>query len=172
MTLRTKRLSVGEWLLGGSSVLLLIDLFGVTWFAYQPRFHTLAAMLGQSSSASGWSTFAVIGPLALIVCIAGIAVFTLTLACSSPALPVVSVTLLLPVSFVLAVLVAIRVLLDVPSVHLVQAGGANVIEARAGAYLGLALSIAIFLGSYLTMRRDDATPADSPSAIETVRIGR
>jgi hypothetical protein len=163
-------LTLSEWLLGAGSVLLLIDLFGVSWFAYQARFRALAVMLGQSSSANGWNTFTVVGPLTVIVCVAGLAAALLTAACRSPALPVVIVTLLLPVSVVLAVLIAIRVLLDGPSVHLAQAGGANVIEARPGAYIGLALSVVVFAGFYLSLRRDSVDEADSPALIETLSV--
>ena len=75
----------------------------------------------------------------------------------------------MPVSFVLVVVVAIRVLLDRPTVHLVQAGGANVIEARPGAYIGLVLSVVVFAGLYLSLRRDGVASDDSPAAIETLR---
>lgn len=170
MSLKTTRLSPAEWLLGIGSVLLLVDLFGLSWFAYRPRFHALAAMVGQSSSANGWNTFTVLGPLTLVVCVAGIAILWLSAARPSPALPVVIATLLLPVSFIQAVLVAIRVLLDAPSVHLVQAGGANVIEARPGAYIGLALSVLVFVGVYLSLRRDGVASEDSTPVIETLRI--
>ncbi len=74
---------------------------------------------------------------------AGIAVCWLAATRRSPALPVVVATLLVPVSLVLVVVVAIRVLLDPPSVHLLQAGGANVLEARPGAYVGLVLSVVV-----------------------------
>jgi hypothetical protein len=168
MSLRTTRLTLAEWLLGAGSVLLLVDLFGISWFAYEPRFHALATMLGQSTSANGWNTFTVLGPLTVIVCLAGVAASWLTAARHSPALPVVIVTLLLPVSFALAVLIAIRVLLDGPSVHLAQAGGANVIEARPGAYIGLALSVVVFAGTYLSLRRDSVDDEDSPALIETL----
>ena len=170
MSLRMTRLSAGEWLLGVSSVFLLVDLFGVSWFAYGSRFHAVAAMLGQSSSANGWNTFNVLGPLTLVVCMAGIATVLLAVARSSPALPVVINTLLLPVSFVLAVLVAVRVLIDAPSVRLIQAGGANVISAQPGAYVGLALTLALFAGAYLSMRRDAVAAEDSPIDIEHVSV--
>jgi Co/Zn/Cd efflux system component len=166
MSLRTSRLTLAEWVLGIGSLLLLADLFGASWFAYSSRFRALATMLGQRSSANGWQTFTVLGPMTLVVCLAGIAILWLTAARRSPALPVVITTLLLPVSFVQVVLIAIRVLLDGPSVHLVQAGGANVIEARPGAYIGLALSLLVFAGVYLSLRRDGVAAADSPSAIE------
>lgn len=170
MTLRTTRLTVGEWLLGGGSVLLLIDLFGVSWFSYSSRSHALAVMLGQSSSANGWNTFTVVGPLTLVVCLAGIAAAWLTAARPSPAVPVVIITLLLPVAFVQMLWVAIRVLLDGPSVHLIP-GGPNVVSAQGGAYLGLALSVVVFAGVYLSLRRDGVAVGDSPARIETLAVG-
>jgi hypothetical protein len=170
VSIRTNRLAAGEWLLGVASVLLLVDLFAVVWFEYRPQFHATAAMLGQRVSANGWDSFTVIGPLALVVCAGGVAVWVLTATRLSPALPVVITTLLAPLSFVLAVLVAIRVLADRPSVHLAQAGGANVIEARAGAYIGLALSVSVFVGIYMAMRREGVAGDDSPSTIETLSI--
>lgn len=169
MHLRATRLSGAEWLLGVSSVLLLIDLFGVRWFAYGSRSHALAAMLGQSSSANGWDTFTVLGPLALVVCVTGIAVPLLTGGRRSPAVPVVINELLLPVSFALAILVGVRVLVDAPSVHLIP-GGANVVGARPGAYVGLALSVAVFAGAYLSLRRDGVAADDSPSNIEHLSV--
>jgi hypothetical protein len=170
MSFKSTRLGLGERLLGVGCVLLLVDLFAVPWFAYKPQYHATAVMLGQSVSANGWQTFEVIGPLALLVCLVGLMIWLLTATRRSPAMPVVLTTLLLPVSFVLAVLVAIRVLLDRPTVHLAQAGGANVIEPRAGAYVGLALTLVIFAGLYLSLRRDGVPYDDAPATIETLRV--
>ena len=170
MRLRATRVNGGEWLLVVSSVLLLIDLFGLSWFGYPARFHAVAAMLGQSSSADGWNSFTVLGPFGLLLCLAGLSIAGFAATRLSPALPVVTTTLLLPVSFVFAVLVAFRVLLDPPSVHLVQAGSGNVIETRAGAYVGLVLSIAIFVGTYLAMRRDSVSRVDSPPSVERIEL--
>lgn len=170
MTVRATRLGPAEWLLGVASVALLVDLFAVTWFEYRPQFHGLAAMLGQRSSTDGWQTFEVIGPLAVLVCLLGILICLLTATRRSPALPVVMSTLVAPVSLVLAVLVAVRVLLDRPSVHLARAANMNVIEPRPGAYIGLALSVAVFAGLYLSLRRDSVATEDSPTLIEALRI--
>lgn len=170
MNIRTARLTHAEWMLGTCSLLLLIDLFAVSWFSYGSRYHAFAAMLGQSDSANGWNTFTVLGPLTLIVCLAGSAIMWLSASRPSPALPVVITTLLLPVSFVQAVLVTIRVLLDRPSVRLVQAGGANVIGARPGAYIGLALSVLVFAGVYLSLRREGVAAEDSPAGIESLSV--
>ena len=92
-------------------MLLLVDLFALTWFAYKAPFHVTAVMLGQQTSANGWHTFEVIGPFTLLVCLVGIAICVLAASRRSPAVPVVLTTLLLPLSFVLVILIAIRVLL-------------------------------------------------------------
>jgi hypothetical protein len=170
MTVRLTRLGLSDWLLGIASLLLLVDLFGGTWFEYRPAYRAVATMLGQSTSANGWQAFQVIGPLTLVVCVVGVAICFLTVMRRSPALPVVMTTLVAPVSLVVAILVTIRVLLDPPSVHLAQAGGANVIETGAGAYIGLALSVALFAGLYLSLRRDGVAPEDAPASIETLRV--
>jgi hypothetical protein len=170
MAFKSVRLTVGEWLLGLGSLLLLIDLFGFTWFAYRPQFHALAVMLSQSPSANGWNTFTILGPLTLVVCVAGIAAALLTACRPSPAWPVVITTLLLPVSFVQVLLMAIRVLLDAPTVHLAQAGGANVVQAHAGAYAGLVLSVVVFAGVYVSLRREGVAADDSPARVELFPI--
>lgn len=170
MTFKSTRLGLGERVLGVGCVLLLVDLFAVPWFAYKAQYRAVAVMLGQSVSANGWQTFEVIGPFALFVCLVGLAIWLLTATRRSPAVPVVLTTLLLPVSFALAVLVAVRVLLDRPTVHLAQAGGANVIEPRPGAYIGLALTLVIFAGLYLSLRREGAAYEDPSATIETLRV--
>ena len=167
---KATRLAAGEWILGIGSVALLVDLFGLAWFAYKPRYHVTALMLGQRVSANGWQTFEVVGPLTLLVCVAGIAICWLAATRRSPALPVVVATLLVPVSLALAVLLAVRVLLDQPSVHLLQAGGANVLEAKPGAYVGLVLSVMVAAGAYLSLRREGVPPEDSPAMFETLRV--
>lgn len=171
MSPRAARLEFGEWVLGVSSVLLVIDMFGVTWFAYTGRYRAIATLLGQRVSATGWETFDVIGPLALVVCVTAIAAVWFTATRQSPALPTVIVTLLAPLSFVLALLVAIRVLIDRPTVHLAQAGGANVIAVRPGAVAGVVLSIGVFAGCVLVMRRDRTASTDTPAFIPTLRVG-
>jgi len=167
---KATRLGVGEGILGIGSVALLVDLFGLSWFAYRPRFHATALMLGQRVSANGWQTFEVVGPLTLVVCVAGIAVCLLAATRRSPALPVVVTTLLVPVSLALVIVVAIRVLIDQPSVHLLQAGSANVLEARPGAYAGLVLSVVVAAGAYLSLRREGVAREDSPAMFETLRV--
>ncbi len=44
------------------------------------------------------------------------------------------------------------------------------IETGAGAYIGLGLSVAVFAGLYLSLRRDAVAPEDAPASIETLRV--
>lgn len=172
VSFKPERLRVPEWLIAIGAIALLVDLFAVSWFAYKPPFHAMAVMLGQQVSANGWQSFDVIGPLALLVGVVGIAIGWLQASRRSPALPVVVTTLLLPFSLGLVVALLIRVLLDPPGVHLVQADGANAIEARPGAYIGLLLSVVIFAGTYASLRSDGVPEADAPAEIETVGVGK
>jgi hypothetical protein len=171
VSLRPERLRVPEWLIAIGAIALLVDLFAVSWFAYKPPFHAIAVMLGQQVSANGWQSFDVIGPLALVVGVAGVAIGCLQAARRSPAVPVVLTTMLLPFSLALVVALLIRVLLDPPSVHLAPAGGANVIEARPGAYVGLLLSAVILGATYASLRRDGIAEADGPAEIVTISVG-
>ncbi len=170
MSFNIRRTTVGDRLAAIASVLLVIDLFARPWFAYKPQFHTTAAMLGQRVSANGWQSFEAVGPLTLVVCAVAIAIPCLGATRRSPALPVVLTTLLLPVSLALVILLAIRTLLDTPSVHLLQAGGANALHTEAGAYVALGLSVAILVGLHAAVRHEGTAETDSPTPVETVPL--
>ena len=57
-----------------------------------------------------------------------------------------------------------RVLINVP-------GSDSVVDARVGAYLGLAVALAILYGGYTSLRREGISPEDAPAEIETIRSG-
>ena len=165
-----RRLGRGEWMLAAGSLLLLGDLFGLRWFRFRPGSVGAAVARGHDVSASGWQSFTLIGPLTVVVCLGGIAVFLLTATRRSPALPVVLTTLLAPVSLALVLLMAVRVLLAHPRLGQVRAGGAGLAAPQPGAYIGLALAVAVFTGAYLALRRDGIAAQDAPATIETVGL--
>lgn len=170
MSFNIWRTTVGDRLAAIASVLLVIDLFARPWFAYRSQFRTVATMLGQRVSANGWQSFEAVGPLTLVVCAVAIAIFCLGVTRRSPALPVVLTTLLLPVSLALVILLAIRTLLDTPSVHLLQAGGANALHTESGAYVALGLSVAILVGLYASVKHEGTSETDPPTPVETVPL--
>ncbi len=169
--IRLTRLGVGEWILGFGSVLLLADLFGLSWFRARAGLHATALITGGYVRADGWQSLGATGPLALIVCLAGIAVWWLAATRRSPAMPVAITILLTPVALILAALTAIRVFLAQPTVRLLRAAGASgAVQLRPGAYLGVALSLAVFAGAYLALRRDNVAPEDAPAEVELVPL--
>ncbi len=169
MTFKPTRLAMADWVIGISAIALMIDLFAVPWFAYRPEYQAIAIVLARRVNANGWQAFTFVGPFTLLVAVAGIAVFWLQGTRRSPALPVVVTTLLAPVSLALVVLLAVRVLLDQPSVPL--AGGGSAIEARPGAYFAVILSSAIFVGVYLSLRREGVAAEDAPTEMEVLAVG-
>ena len=170
-SIRLTRLGAGEWILGIGSVLLLADLFSLSWFRARSGFHATALIAGGRVRADGWQSLGATGPLALVVCLAGIAVCWFTATRRSPALPVAITTLMVPVALIVAALTAIRVFLAQPTVRLLRAGAAaGAAGLRPGAYLGVALSLAVFAGAYLALRRDNVAPEDAPAEVELVPL--
>jgi hypothetical protein len=164
VNLRLSRLRAGEWLTAAAAILMLIDLFAPAWFAARAGQQSAATASAGHVSLNGWQTSLPAGVLALIVCGGGIAIWLTTATRRSPALPVVLNTLLLPFSLALVALVAIRVLVLRPSLH------AAVVSTRSGAWAGLALSVALYLGLYVALRREGVAVADAPASIETVTV--
>ncbi len=169
MTFRSTRLTAADWTIGVAAIALLIDLLAVPWFAYKAEYQGIAVVLARRVSINGWQAFTFAGPLTLLVSAVGIVAFWLQGTRRSPALPVVVTTLLAPVSLALVVILAVRVLLDQPSVPLT--GGGNALEARPGAYFALVLGTALFVGLFMSLRRDGVADEDAPPAIELLRVG-
>ena len=171
MNLRLSRLRAGEWLTATASLLMLADVFAPPWFDAHASQGTSATAIARHVSLNGWQTSLPAGVLALIVCSGGIAIWLTTATRRSPALPVVMNTLLLPFSVALLVLVAIRVLLLHPGFAGVAAGGAVAASTRPGAWAGLVLSVALYAGLYIALRREGVAAADTPAVVETVTVG-
>jgi hypothetical protein len=168
VTFRATRLGTADWVIGVGAVALLIDLFAVPWFAYRPEYQAIAIVLARRVNANGWQAFDFAGPFTLVVAVAGIVVFWLQGTRRSPALPVVATTLLAPLSLALVVVLGVRVLIDQPSVPL--SGGGSALEARPGGYFAVALSVAIFVGLYLSLRREGIADEDAPTQVEVLSV--
>ncbi len=170
MSLSLSRPRAGEWLALLGSVGLTVTLFAAHWYAAPARFRASLLALGEPVSASGWQTFGWLGPLCLLVGLLGIAAFLLAAGCASPAMPVISVTLLMPLALVLVLALAVRELVARPALQL-PAGAGGPLQTLGGAYLGLGCALLIALGAWLCLRRDAVAPGDAPVLIETFRIG-
>jgi len=151
------RVRAPEWVIGVTSAALLVVLFATPWYEIVRR-----RGAGHGIAANGWQSLSILGPCMLLVGVLGAAVLWLQATRRAPALPasvtVFELLLSLPVSIGLVV----RVLIAHPQ---------GTVEVRYGAYLGLALTLAVLAGCYRSLRRDGITAHDAPAQIEVVRLG-
>jgi len=129
-----RRLRPGELLALAGGVALIVSLFS-TWY-------TLSAGV-LTSRASGWQAFAVIDVLLALVAAGGIALAVVQAVETRPALPVAASVLLVPVGFLGVLLVLFRLIF--------QPGPNELVNLGAGAWLGLAATLAISAGAWLSI---------------------
>lgn len=104
-----RRLRHGEWIAGVSGVVLLVSLF-LDWYSLNLR----DGVLVGDRSANAWEAFTVIDVILAAAALFGIALAVGAATQRSPAVPQTIGALTVPVAFVAAVLVVIR-LIDLPS---------------------------------------------------------
>jgi hypothetical protein len=128
-----KRLRVGEWLAAAGGIALIVSLF-TTW--YSP----LRPLL-TDEPLSGFEAFTVIDVLLALFALLGIALAVLQATQDSPTLPVAAGVLTASLGIVAVLLVVFR-LIDAPR---------DMYELDLGAWLGLAATLAITAGGWLSM---------------------
>ena len=167
MSVRPSRLRISDWLLGASSLALIVVLFGLDWYQVKPQFRSSLLVLGERVTANGWQVYTWIGPLCVIVAALGILYAVLQATRRAPALPVLTVIVLTPFSWLLSVALVVRVLLARPSLVL-PGGQHSALQVCDGAYAGLGLALIITVCGWLSLRREGIDPHDSPLLIETL----
>jgi hypothetical protein len=156
------RLRRGEIVAGISGVVLLLSLFVTDWYGTKGPISPTAALLGATTSFNGWHSLSNVRWLVLATALVAIALAYFQATRRSPAIPV-CLSVILSVLGLLAVLFLIyRVLINVP-------GPDSVINRKAGAYLGLLSSIAVFYGGFASMRQEGIASRDGPGEIPVVR---
>jgi hypothetical protein len=116
--------------------------------------------------ANGWQSLDVLGPFTLVVSVLGVLVWWLAATRRAPALPASLAVIELGLSLVLLVWLLVRVFLDVPGIG--PAGAA--VGPQAGAYIALALALALMAGAYRSLRREGVADADAVMFVETLRV--
>ena len=169
MRLRRTRLAIGDYLIGGGGLVLLVSLFALPWYQAPPRIRGALLLTGQGLTHTGFQTFIWIGLLGVLVGLLALASSWLQLTRDSPALAIVTTIVLAPVALLLAIALVVRVFISVPSVRL-PAGSGRGLQTCAGAYVGLAAALVIVVGVWLSLRRDGVAPGDSPAQIETLAL--
>jgi hypothetical protein len=161
--LRLARVRGGEWIMGLAGLGLVVVLFALPWYGFDGVYSSTAATLGIRTQYTGLQSLHVLGPLALLVGVGGLSAWLLQGTRGAPAAPVCATALTIALAIPVLIGLAVRVLIAYPE-H------STYIEAKSGAYCGLALVAAIVVGAYVSLRRDGIHPADAPQRIETLRI--
>jgi hypothetical protein len=157
-----RRLRVGEWITGGSGLLLLVALF-LPWYELGA-----GAVIGPPDAldahASAWDAFTVLDVLLALGALAAIAVFVVTAVQATPAVPLALQSLLALLATLLLVLLIFR-LADPPDVSFLESTGAegarsdvDDIDRAAGGWLGLVAMLGVLAGALIAMRDERRSP--------------
>jgi hypothetical protein len=161
MSLDPSRLRHGEWIAAASAVLLLVFMVFVPWYgvSHAPP----AAAVGRSSSYTGWSALAHLRWLILVTIVAALALAFLQASRRAPAWPATMSVIVTVLALITALAVLYRVVISVP-------GADDLLEQKAGSFLGLACALGILYGACASMRQEGIAERDAPQEIETVSL--
>jgi hypothetical protein len=165
---RLDRLRLGEWIIGGASLALMIDVL-LPWYSLASTFHA-AVQFGQATHATATQAHNLLGPFTILCAIVGLVCWALQATRRGPALPQTFTVITSVLSFILCIALVFGVVID-PPVHLLL-GDPEVHTTRTDlpAVLGVFLAVLLFAGTWLSLRTDGSAAADAPQRIETLRI--
>jgi len=138
-----RRVRPGEIVAGVAGLALLIVLF-LDWYTVP----------GLAEGLSAWGAFSVVDVLLAIVALLGIALLVSQVVGRGPSLPVALEVITTTLALAAALLVLYRILN--------QPGPNDAIGVAAGAWLGAASCLALFLGGWLALSDERPRPADPP----------
>jgi hypothetical protein len=143
-----RRLRHGEWIAGISGLLLLVALF-LDWYS-----------AGNGAvSANAWESFSVTDILLAIVGLAGIALAAAVGSQRSPSMGQATGALTVPLAFVAAIVVAIKVL-SLPD----GADGREI-----GLYIGVAATLGVLVGAWRSIG-DQSFPKGASARVEVTPL--
>ena len=151
MSFQAQRLRRGEILVAVAAVVLVIDLFAVSWYSAGPV------------SASGWTALSVVRWLVLVTVIAGLALAWAQATRPAPALPsslsVIAVTL----GLITTIALLWRVVIDTPGSRTSTSGGG---------WIALIAGLALFGGAVWSLREEDRPDPQRNAAIPIVPLSK
>ncbi|HET9102954.1 MAG TPA: hypothetical protein VFN55_06325 [Solirubrobacteraceae bacterium] len=158
MDFQARRLRRGEMLAAAAALVLLVDLFALSWY-------TVSAG-ALSASANGWDVLTVSRWFILLAVAAAFALAWAQATHPAPALPSSLSVIATVLALIAAIILVFRVLLTLPGPDdaLVQTG------ADAGAYIGLLAALVMFAGSLWSLREEDPPDPERNAAIPVVRL--
>jgi hypothetical protein len=169
-----RRLRNGEWIAGVSGVVLLVALF-LDW--YKIRDVTGAKSAGDLS-ANAWDAFTVVDVFLAAAAVFGIALAVGAATQRSAAVPQAVGALTVPVAFIAAILVVIK-LLDLPSwasvfqgtggVYLNSSLGGPKVVREPGLYIGVAATLGVLIGAWRSIG-DQSFPKGASPQVEVTPL--
>jgi hypothetical protein len=165
MEIRPSRLRHGEWIAAGSAVLLLVLMVFVPWYGVSNASAPKSAALSRSTSYTGWSALTHLRWLMVVTIVAALALAFLQASRRAPAWPAAMSPIVTLLGLITSLALLYRVVISVP-------GADDLLEQKAGSFLGLACALGILYGGYASMRQEGIAPRDGPQEIETVQLTR
>ncbi len=166
MRFEPSRLRSAEWVIGTASAAMLVDAFLLPWYEVGFRVGEVYVSYARTSL-NAWDSLTVLRFLVPLTALGGLAVWFAQAARESPALPVVLTTIGMIPSALLVLTLIWRVLIDNPGIHRVPS---SFVEAKLGAYIGLILSVAIFLSIYRSLREDGVSSDIGSRRVEMLSL--
>jgi hypothetical protein len=157
------RLRRGEVIVGASAVVLLASMFALKWYGLSSVITPTAAKLGVVTSGDGWDSLTELRWLVALTVVCALGLVFLQASRRAPALPATMSTIVIVLGIITALALLYRVLINEP-------GPDDLVEQRAGAYVGLISAIALGYGAYQSLRQEGVAAKDAPEEIETVRL--
>ncbi len=136
-----RRVRTGEIVAGVAGVVLLLSLF-LEWYTVR----------GRAEGLTAWSAFSFVDLLVCLVALLGIALAVSQVVGRGPALPVAIGVITTTLGLAATLLVLYRILN--------QPGPNDAIGVGAGAWIGLAACLGVFLGAWLSLSDERPRPAD------------
>jgi hypothetical protein len=164
MDFQLARLRRGEWITGVAAIVLLLDLFLLPWYGLTGVSARVASGVGIDTSITGWHEFTHLRWLILLTIVAALALVFLEATRRAPALPVSFSVFVTVLGAVTSVWLIYRVLIEVP-------GSGGMLEQKPAAYIGLASTLVLTGGAFLSMREETRPDPARNAEITVVRLG-
>ncbi len=152
-----RRLRLGEVVAALAAAVLLVDLFGLSWYS-------VTGVDGQSMS--GWNALSVLRWVILITIVAAFALAWFQATRRAPALPASLSTITTVLGTIVTLALIWRVLISLPGPD----GGGVSTSADAGAYLGLFCALVLAGAGLRSLREEDPPDPARNEAIEVVPL--
>jgi hypothetical protein len=147
-----RRVRIGELVAGAAGVVLLASMF-LDWYSVTPEL-LVGGVDKPASGVNAWGAFSIVDLLLALVALLGIALAASQVVGRGPALPVALAVVTTTIALAGSLLLLYRIIN--------QPGPNEVISVDAGAWIGLAAGVAVFLGAWLSLSDERPRPADPP----------